>query len=700
MMRATAVSRQAVIGSMALLLAAAPAAAVSTSFWRVDSFEGFAAGDASGVSILEEGAIVLSPGFERVDVPGAGYVWSVVPGPRGAAYLVAGTPGRLYELEGGELTLLFESATADLPVLAVGHGGDVFVGTAPGGQIYRVKPDGTSELFYDTGQGYVWSMAYSQTHGLVVGTGSSAKVLCLDAKGNASVVLESSESSITALACAGDRILAGTSGEGLLLDITPGRAATVLFDSPSEEITAIVPDVGGEIYFASTSVSLDEALEQSDDSESPLGEGAVWRTTPAGGAVGLWESPDVPVTALGPGPDGAVWAGTGATGLIVSIGPRGKSDLVADLEEEEVLSIVSVRDAVLATTGVPGAVYSFGSGVGRSGSYESDVFESGSAARWGEIRWRGETPSGSGVAFRTRSGNTSEPDETWSAWASVESAERSQGPIASPPAQYLQWRVDLTRGAGVTGPILRAVEIAYLEENLPPRLASLVVNPPGEAEAASGGPGAAPSTQTLPSGLEITYGVEPSGVARRQLPSLLRGMRAAEWEVIDPNDDRVRFDVWIRSEDETAWKLIEEGITRTAHAWDTQSMTDGFYRLKVVATDDLDNPAEHAGSDSIVSAPFLVDGTAPSITGLDVRVERGRVTVEGLVEDALSPVDRVEVAVDYGEWSLAFAGDGMFDSPAESFRIEVEDVAAGEHAVAVRATDTAGNSAVVTRIVR
>lgn len=699
-MRATAVPRQAVIGSIALFLAAAPAAAVSTSFWRVDSFEGFAAGDASGVSILEEGALVLSPDFERTDVPDAGYVWSAVPGPRGAAYLVAGTPGRLYELEGGELTLLFEATTADLPAVAVGHGGDVFVGTAPGGRVYRVKPDGTSELFYDTGQGYVWSMAYSRTHGLLVGTGSSARVLSLDAHGDASVVFESSESSITVLACAGDRVLAGTSGDGLLLDITPGRAPTVLFDSPSEEISAIVPDVGGEIYFASTSVSLDEALEKNGDPGSTLGEGAVWRTTPAGGAVGLWESSDVPVTSLGPGPDGTVWAGTGATGLIVSVGPRGKTDLVADLEEEEVLSIVSARDAVLATTGVPGAVYSFGVGVGRSGSYESDVLESGSAARWGEIRWRGEIPSGSGLKFSTRSGNTREPDEMWSEWAPVEDSEGSQGPVASPPAQYLQWRAELTRGSGGAGPILHAVEVAYLEENLPPRLASLVVNPPGEAEAAAGGTGAASATQTLPSGLEITYGAEPSGVTRRELPSLLRGMRAAEWEVIDPNDDRVRFDLWIRSEDETAWKRMEEDITRTAHAWDTQSMTDGFYRLKVVATDALDNPAEHAGSDSIVSAPFLVDGTAPSIPKLEVRAVRDRVIVEGLVEDGLSPVDRVEVALDYGEWDLAFAGDGMFDSPAESFRLEVEDVAAGEHAVAVRATDRAGNSAVVTRVVR
>ncbi len=96
-----------------------------------------------------------------------------------------------------------------------------------------------------------------------------------------------------------------------------------------------------------------------------------------------------------------------------------------------------------------------------------------------------------------------------------------------------------------------------------------------------------------------------------------------------------------------------------------------------MATDDLDNLAEHAGIDSLVSAPFLVDGTAPSVSGLDVRAERGRVVVKGLVADGLSPVDRVEVAVDYGDWELAFAGDGMFDSPSESFRLDVEERGGG-----------------------
>lgn len=683
------------------LAAAGPARAVSTSFWLTDTAEGFESGRASGVSVLEEGALALSPASERADVPDAAYVWAAVPGAQGVAYVAAGTPGQLYELADGKLTLLFEDATADFPAVAVGHGGDVFVGTAPGGQVYRVKPDGTGSLFYDTGQGYVWSMAYSREHGLLVGTGSSAKVFSLGADGKARVVLESQESSITALVCSGDRVLAGTSGEGLLMDITPGRPATVLFDSSSEEISAIVAMPGGEIYFAGTDVSLSDALSTDPESRAELGVGAVWRTTPAGGAVGLWQSADTPVTALGLGPDGGVWAGSGAGGVICSVGSRGKSDLIADLDEEEVLSITGAGARTLVTTGVPGAVYSFHTGAGRAGSYESEPLRGGSVvSTWGEMMWRGETPGGSRLSFFTRSGNTVEPDDTWSPWAAVEDRGRSQGAVASPPAQRLQWRVELARGAGGASPVLRAVEISYLSENLPPRLASLVVRAPGDAASAEEGQGRSSATQLLPGGLQSLLGGEATRSETRELPSLLRGLRAAEWEVVDPNDDRIGFELWLRGEDERTWKLVEKDLTAMSYAFDTQAMADGFYRVKIVASDALDNRPETAGTDSLTSAPFLVDGGAPSIADVDVRVGRGRATVRGAVADALSPIDRVEIAIDYGEWRPAFADDGMFDSPDEGFHLEIEDVAPGEHTVAVRAVDRAGNSAAVTRVLR
>ena len=97
----------------------------------------------------------------------------------------------------------------------------------------------------------------------------------------------------------------------------------------------------------------------------------------------------------------------------------------------------------------------------------------------------------------------------------------------------------------------------------------------------------------------------------------------------------------------------------------TDFLKKHFPALKVVATDAEDNRPERAGADSLVSAPFLVDGTPPSIADVDVEAGRGRIEVRGAVRDAGSPIDRVEVALDYGDWKPALPGDGMFDSPDE-----------------------------------
>jgi len=203
----------------------------------------------------------------------------------------------------------------------------------------------------------------------------------------------------------------------------------------------------------------------------------------------------------------------------------------------------------------------------------------------------------------------------------------------------------------------------------------------------------------MPRWLSEALGVERADVKSRDLPSLLRGLRTAEWEVIDPNDDRTMFDVRVRSEDEERWKVMARGLSAPSHTFDTGAMADGVYRLKVLASDEPDNPRETAGRDSLVSAPFTVDGTPPRIEDLGVDVREGRMVLRGTAVDAGSPIDRVLVATDYGEWEPAFAADGMFDSPTESFRFERE-VTKGEHAVAVQATDGAGNSAVASRIVK
>jgi len=686
------------LAAVALTLAVAIAArAVSTSFWRAETFEDFDAGTPRGTSILEDGRIVLSYESEEIRVPDAQYVWAAALYD-GDVYAVAGTPGRLYRLRGGKSEILAESETADFHALVVTPDGRVFVGTAPGGEVYEVHRDGTRELFFETGEGYVWAMAYSSEHGLLVGTGDCAKVFAVDGDGTGETVHESAEASISALAVVGGRLLAGTAVEGMLLDVTPGSDLAVLYDSRHDEVTGIAAGDDGHAYFSTTTIALDEVFDGVEP-ESSFGRGSVFRTTETGAVIELWHSEDAPVTCLGRGPDGSIWVGTGSRGRVFSVGPRGQVALVADLDHEEILSIRATGRRTIVSTGLAGSTFRFGPGVGESGVFESDVLDARSTARWGELSWRAATPGGSRVRLETRSGNTRVPDDTWSGWSAVEAD--GEGAILSPPARFLQWRAELAIGSGDRSPTLLAAEAAFLRENLPPVLNAVRVSEPSDALIEGGGAHPeGPVTQTLPSGLQVTYSLSPTEEPSRDLPVLTRGLRTAEWEAHDPNGDPLSFDLWVRSEDEDEWKLLAEDLLRAVHTWDTQSMPDGRYAVRVRADDGPGNPASLAGYDEKESAPFVVDNTPPELADLGVSADDASIRVTGRVADRLSAVARVEVAIDYGEWRPAFADDGMFDSLEERFALSGPDLGAGEHSVSVRAIDRAGNVATARRVVR
>ncbi len=88
-------------------------------------------------------------------------------------------------------------------------------------------------------------------------------------------------------------------------------------------------------------------------------------------------------------------------------------------------------------------------------TFESRVFDAGQAVNWSDLSSVGSAPTGTSVSFETRSGNTSAPDETWSAWEAVNS------PIASPDGQYLQYRATLSASDPAQTPVLESVTVNY-----------------------------------------------------------------------------------------------------------------------------------------------------------------------------------------------------------------------------------------------
>jgi hypothetical protein len=94
-----------------------------------------------------------------------------------------------------------------------------------------------------------------------------------------------------------------------------------------------------------------------------------------------------------------------------------------------------------------------------------------------------------------------------------------------------------------------------------------------------------------------------------------------------------------------------------------------------------------------VSEPFTVDNTPPQVTALDLRGEPRAIAMTGRAEDALSILVRVDVAVDEDDWREVTPQGGMADERTLEFHARLPEIEPGEHTVAVRVVDQAGNGA-------
>ena len=135
-----------------------------------------------------------------------------------------------------------------------------------------------------------------------------------------------------------------------------------------------------------------------------------------------------------------------------------------------------------------------------AGTMTSRVLDSGPGAnQWQTLTSQRTLPSGSAIAFETRSGGTSRPDATWSAWQPVGAG----GSIASPAARFIQYRANLTSST-FASPTLERVQITYgAGSDAPPQQGTVAIAP--SAPRTSQTVTATPSGFTDADGDPLTY---------------------------------------------------------------------------------------------------------------------------------------------------------------------------------------------------
>lgn len=702
----------AAAGFTAVLSAASPV------FWTVSTQADFLKGTVDGVAIDAEGRLRLGPMLESLADPKEPFIWSVAQ--NGSAWLAGtGNDGKVLRFDGAAApTVAFDAAELGVHAIVTDGRGGFYAATGPDGRVHHVDASGKATVAFDPEDRYIWSLARAADGTLYVGTGDRGVIYRVRPGQPGEPFYRTRTANVISLAIDGQgRVYAGTSTPGRLFRIDNAGRAFVVIDSPHQEVRGLRMTQDGALYAAAltpaqgdagaddeaapvatvtaqvSGVTVGEAAQSGASSDGKRGRGAVYVVRDDRADI-VWETGTETPYDLLPGADGkTLLVATGGSGRLYEI------DLAASPAHVLLLGRIDARQITQAARGSNGEVMLAGSNPGRlfrlrpqragKGTFESDVRDAGSAARWGSVRWRA---SGAGtVQISTRSGNTSRPDDTWSDWSSPYAAADGS-PITSPAARYLQWRATLS-GTGNAGPELTSVTVAYLPRNARPSVTSLTVHPPGvvfqrpfssnEAEVAGFDP---PAGQ--PDDAAGQDGSQPT-VGRRMYR---KGLQTFQWRAEDPNGDRLTYSVTYRREGEAAWRPLRSGLADPIFVWDTTSVPDGRYVVRITATDGPVNAPAEALDGVRESDSFDVDNTAPVITVTPVATGQPSTTVRVMVRDAHSGVQRVEYAIGGERWQVVYPGDGLSDSREETYQITLP-AAADRARLVIRATDVLQNVA-------
>ena len=735
-----------------------------TRSWRQSSYEEFLKGTPEGVAVRSDGRLELAPKFSPLADAAASYLWSLRVDAKGVLYAAAGSPAKVFRFgTDNKPTTVFESTDLSAQAIAFDSKGLLYVATSPDGKVYRISPSGEKSVFFEPQTKYIWDLGFAPDGTLFIATGDKGQIFCVSPDGKGALFYASDEAHIRVLSFdTQGNVLAGTEPNGRILRITrntgkPNSAGSgegfVLYETPKREVTALAVAPDGKIYASAIGEKQRGAVPVPPISTAPQVTITVPGPTPTvttqpqsqtpflpfppaisssiysissdGAHEELWNSRDDVVYALALPPDGRLLAGTGNKGALIAIDGRGIFAQLAKAAASQITGIArGAGGKIFLCTANPGKVFSLGPDYEPEGSYTSRSFDARLFSQWGRLDWwsshptaAANEPEGTGraapkaaanndprIEFFVRSGNTEDPGKEWSHWFGPYAKPGRS--VEAPAARFVQWKA-VIRG-GRPGDGLDWVGLAFLPRNVAPEIDAIALQDPGvRVQGSAMVPSGQQQTANLrlpqvPNSTGVTIGPGP-GPAKFEVPPqgfFQKGYLSVLWSAHDDNDDELHYSVYFRGERETTWKLLKDKLDQKFYSWDSTTMPDGAYYLKIVATDAPSNPPAAALTGERESERFVVDNTAPVIEHLQASVSASRAgggksesaVVQFTARDATSSIERAQYSVDGGDWILVVPIGHISDAREERYEVAISTpLAPGEHTVAVRAYDSLEN---------
>jgi hypothetical protein len=584
--------------------------------------------------------------------------------------LYAGTAsGRVYAVEAeGEPKLSFETGQLAVTCLAATRT-HLYAGTIPDAKTFRMDASGRWEEFRKLPARYVWQLAVSRGE-VYAACGLPGSVVRLTGGEGPQVVGEVGAEHALSVAFDGAGVVAGTASPGRLVRL-PRGGPQVLHDFRDLEVRAVVARQDGLWVAANWAprgpdqlIALARSTQGSEPQAAPQAEPkpatAIWRFG-ARTSEEIVRLPDSLVNSLAPAPDG-VFVASNNGARVYRIRADRSFDLELDLAARQATGLVAEGGQLAAVTlGDRAHVARLTGKAAASGTFLSGVQDTGFLSHWGAAKVVGA----GAFSIRFRSGAVADPREGWTPWS--EPAREFPAAIPVAKGRYLQFEIRLEGASAV----VREVEIAYRNQNQPPRLSDLQI-------------------RDVPMMIPPEMPPQKPDIVRRPL-DIHTPYREIQWQASDPDGDTLSFRLFVRAADSNHWLplLGGEPTSGASARWDTQTVPDGRYVLRAVASDAASNLAGESLEASIETEPFVVDNGKPAVTFTHAGGGRFR----GEARDDWSRIVRFDYRIDGGEWTALACVDGIYDSQREqvNFTVDLSKLPKGEHVLMLRAVDAMSN---------
>lgn len=318
---------------------------------------------------------------------------------------------------------------------------------------------------------------------------------------------------------------------------------------------------------------------------------------------------------------------SGSNNILYKIIPEKNYYLIYGFDCEALTKISIYEKEVYLATGYSPKIYRLKSVMSEEGSYLSPIIDLKFISKFGKMEIESYLPLFSSYEVYTRSGSNNIIDETWSSFERLKDNK-----IKSPENRYFQYLIKLKREKGKESPVIKKIRYFYKNINQPPKIRTIKI----ESDSA-----------------------EPK-------------IKIIKYEISDPNNDSLISTIYYQIKDDKNWFLLAKEIKENEYKFDGKILPDGYYKIKLVTSDEISQIKNEALKDSIVSNEFLIDNTPPKLLFFDKEKKKRGYQIEIKVVDSLSNIKGFYYSIDNEKEEKILPRDGIFDDREEEFILEIE----------------------------